>query len=198
MVSLFSPATWASVSGVVPDTGDQPTKTGAVVLLDPNHPKPGGRKRPFHHSGLCDGRQRQPLMSLRRDGRPDAGAGAHADGAALCCGAKPQAAIDARAGAWCRAGVIVESTFDRNTIAALRARHRIVVEDPLPGLQLRRCAGDLPPAGRPLRGRDGKPQRRAGAGELNLSFNIPKGAGSPQKMPYGRQRAEIEEHFTQC
>ena len=106
---------------------DQPAKPGLWLCAGSKSPERAGGEQasvPHHHSGLCDGRQRPAADVLRRDGRPDAGAGAHADGAthhaarAKPAGGNRCAALARGAGQ----GGDRESTFDRNTIAALRER----------------------------------------------------------------------------
>jgi gamma-glutamyltranspeptidase/glutathione hydrolase len=122
---------------VVPDTGISLQNRGCGFVLDPNHPNAlAGSKRPFHTiiPGFAMDGNGQPLMSFGVMGGPMQAQG-HMQMALriMLHGQNPQAAIDAPRWRVVQGReVIVESTFDRNTIAALRERgHQIVVEDPL-------------------------------------------------------------------
>lgn len=122
---------------VVPDTGISLQNRGCGFSLDPNHPNAlAGSKRPFHTiiPGFAMDGSGKPLMSFGVMGGPMQAQG-HMQMALriMLHGQNPQAAIDAPRWRVVQGReVIVESTFDRNTIAALRERgHQIVVEDPL-------------------------------------------------------------------
>lgn len=122
---------------VVPDTGISLQNRGCGFVLDPHHPNAlAGSKRPFHTiiPGFAMDGNGQPLMSFGVMGGPMQAQG-HMQMALriMLHGQNPQAAIDAPRWRVVQGReVIVESTFDRNTIAALRERgHQIVVEDPL-------------------------------------------------------------------
>ena len=122
---------------VVPDTGISLQNRGCGFVLDPKHPNAlAGSKRPFHTiiPGFAMDGNGKPLMSFGVMGGPMQAQG-HMQMALriMLHGQNPQAAIDAPRWRVVQGReVIVESTFDRNTIAALRERgHQIVVEDPL-------------------------------------------------------------------
>lgn len=122
---------------VVPDTGISLQNRGCGFVLDPKHPNAlAGSKRPFHTiiPGFAMDGNGKPLMSFGVMGGPMQAQG-HMQMALriMLHGQNPQAAIDAPRWRVVQGReVIVESTFDRNTIAALRERgHHIVVEDPL-------------------------------------------------------------------
>ena len=122
---------------VVPETGISLQNRGCGFVLDPKHPNAlAGSKRPFHTiiPGFAMDGNGKPLMSFGVMGGPMQAQG-HMQMALriMLHGQNPQAAIDAPRWRVVQGReVVVESTFDRNTIAALRERgHQIVVEDPL-------------------------------------------------------------------
>ncbi|VFS14329.1 gamma-glutamyltransferase ywrD [Enterobacter cancerogenus] len=83
---LFSQTLWALARGSSwPDTGISLQNRGLWVCAGSKTSQCAGRQQasvPYHHSRFCDGRKRQTADVIRRHGWADAGAGAHADGAA--------------------------------------------------------------------------------------------------------------------
>lgn len=138
MVSFIQSNYMGFGSGVVvPGTGISLQNRGSGFVLDPEHPNAlAGGKRPFQTiiPGFALDADGAPLMSFGLMGGPMQAQG-HVQMALriMAHGQNPQAAIDApRWQVVAGMRVSVEATFDRNTIAALRARgHDIVVEDPL-------------------------------------------------------------------
>lgn len=122
---------------VVPGTGISLQNRGAGFVTDKDHPNcVAGSKRPFHTiiPAFALDKDGQPLMSFGVMGGPMQAQG-HLQMAIRIMLHKqnPQAAIDAPRWRVVQGReVVVESTMDRNTIAALRERgHTVVVEDPL-------------------------------------------------------------------
>lgn len=138
MVSFIQSNYMGFGSGVVvPGTGISLQNRGAGFVLDKAHPNVvAGGKRAFHTiipAFALDG-DGQPLMSFGVMGGPMQAQG-HLQMALRIMLHKqnPQAAIDApRWRVVAGREVVVESSLDRNTLAALRAMgHKLVVEDPL-------------------------------------------------------------------